>query len=689
MKSPIIFRVFKNDQIQFVKQFVDKDQIVIGQSAPDAEQIDIQLDSSEVSAIHCLVEKRGSEYYVCDLGSAQGTFKNGTKVVDDKIGPGDEIVVGPFKIVFLTMPAIANKKEPKKAEASAPSVPLGAAPVVEKPSAAVPPPPPKAEPPSVEKPVVVKPVAPPAPSKPNIQNTISIQRPTLKNGLSFKSKKNKHDKTFAPANAHSNLSEFIRTGKGDTVQVITSWKGRVLDTKSFKAQGSYKAGPAQEIQLPVGTLTTDTILIDCSSSVVVFIPQQSQAQVKRDDELQVINDTKYKLSQDEVVYVNFSNGMQIAVRYVPASKAVVMESPIILTSSELTGILCALIIAALTSLIVSVYTPKDVKEDEDVQRVAQVIFNKPPPPLPKPVVTTPEQTPEVKKEEVKKPEVKKEVKVAKAAEEEKHKGDVNKPDAKSQQAQKAGRAAEVKPKDPKLKTKMFTSTKQGGAVKTGETAGANAQSKEKDPTNSGLLAAFGSGGARSKLDKAYNGSGELLGAGEKATGTSGFNENRAGDDLGSKFKDTGAGGKGTATQGIAGVGTKGRGTGMSAFGTGDGFGSKDQVAIVAGGAEEEFTGSIDREAVRRAVRSAMSAFKACYEREYKKDTKLEGKVVVAWEIHEKGIGKNSVVVKDKSTIGNSAVENCVRERVLTIRYPEPPAGTFAEVTYPFVFQGQK
>ena len=462
-------------------------------------------------------------------------------------------------------------------------------------------------------------------------------------------------------------------------------KGRVLDTKSFLASGTYKAGSTEAIKLPEGTVTSNVVLID---QLNVLIPAAAKAQVKRGNELNNISE-KYKLAQDEVVYLNFTTGIELAIRFVPNSKNVVMESPIILTSSELTGILFALIIAALTSLIVSVFTPKDIKQDEDIQRVAQVIFNKPPPVVAPPVIKTPEQKPDVVKEVEKKPVEKKEVKAAKISEEQKNKGDVTKPDAKAQQAEKAGRAAEVKPKDPKLKTKMFTSTKQGGAIKTGEKAGANAQSKEKDPTNSGLLAAFGSGGARSKLDKAYNGSGELLGAGEKATGTSGFNENRAGDDLGSKFKDTGAGGKGTATQGIAGVGTKGRGNGMSGYGSGDGFGSKDQVAIQAGGAEEDFVGSIDREAVRRAVKSAMSAFKACYERELKKDSKLEGKVVISWEIHEKGVGKNSKVVKDKSTIGNSSVEECVRERILAIRYPEPPAGTVAEVTFPFLFSGQK
>ena len=675
MKSPIIFRVFKDNQIQFVKQFVDKDQIVIGQLAPaDAgSQIDISLDSSEVSAIHCLIEKRGTEYYVCDLGSAQGTFKNGTQVVDSKVGPGDEIQVGPFKIVFLTMPAVAAVPEP--AVAQAPVTP--APPIV---AAAAP-----------------KPVAPPVapsqvtPVKPPVitSTTFSTPKALSKGVTSFKTKTGKYQKTYAPASAHGQLSEFIRAGKGDSVQVITSWKGRVLDTVTFKAQGLYKAGLSQAIQLPQGTLNSEMVLLDCSSGVQINVPTDATAEVKRENEVSAVSQSKHRLQQDEVVYINFKNGIQVGIRFAPMSGLVSMESPIMLGSAELTGLLCALILAALTSLIVSVYSPKETKKDDEVQRVAQVIFNKPPPPLPKPVeIKIPVEKVEVKPVE-KKPEEKKPVKMAKASEVSQIKGDVTKPEAKSQAATKAGRASEVKPKDPKLKTKMFTSTKQGGAVKTGETAGANAQSKEKDATNSGLLAAFGSGGARSKLDKAYNGSGELLGAGEKATGSSGFNENRAGDDLGSKFKDTGAGGKGTATQGIAGVGTKGRGNGMSAYGSGDGFGAKDQVAIQAGGAEEEFVGSIDKEAVRRAVKSAMSAFRACYERELKRDSKLEGKVVIAWEIHEKGVGKNSKVVKDKSTIGNNEVENCVRDRVLAIRYPEPPPGTVAEVVYPFLFSAQK
>jgi hypothetical protein len=233
---------------------------------------------------------------------------------------------------------------------------------------------------------------------------------------------------------------------------------------------------------------------------------------------------------------------------------------------------------------------------------------------------------------------------------------------------------------------VFTSTKQGGAIKTGNTAGANAQSANKDLSKVGLFSAFGGGGSRKNIDKAYSGAGEVMGMGEKATGTSGFNENRAGDDLGSKFKDSGAGGKGTATQGIAGVGTKGRGSGQSAYGASEGFGSKNSVAIEGGGFEESFDGTIDKEAIRRVIRQNKHELQSCYERALntlEKGRKLEGKVILSWEIIERGQARN-VKIKS-STLNNRGVEECIRSRLASWIFPEPPAGLVAEVqAYPFV-----
>ena len=151
--------------------------------------------------------------------------------------------------------------------------------------------------------------------------------------------------------------------------------------------------------------------------------------------------------------------------------------------------------------------------------------------------------------------------------------------------------------------------------------------------------------------------------------------------------NAGAGGKGTATQGIAGVGTKGRGSGMGTYGSGTGSGEKGTVSIDPGGAEESWEGTIDREAVRRVIRSILSQIKSCYERQLRSNSSLEGKVIIEFEIIEQGRVRTA---KTKSTTMNDAtVESCVATRTKEARFPEPPAGTVAVVDYPFVFGAQK
>ncbi|MFZ3228700.1 MAG: AgmX/PglI C-terminal domain-containing protein [Pseudobdellovibrio sp.] len=667
MKSPLIFRVFKNEQIHVVKQFVDKDQVVVGHDA----EVDIDLDSSEVSSIHCLIEKRGQQFYICDLGSTQGTYKSGQSILDEVISSGDEFSVGPFRIVFFVGAPKPLHTPNASSEIIIPPVPIVAIPVADN----------TTKPLKTEKPQIV--------SEPVISSSTSPRAQKF-----LKQRHGKGAKTFAPASEIKDLRDYFKPGKGQIIEVVVSWKERITNTYHFAPVGLKKLGRSLDIQIPDGSAPKDWTILDFTTGhAQIRTTSEMKVEVSKDGVIKAITDPAYRLQQNETVFISLINGMQLIIRFAPAAPVVPLESPLILSSAELSGILAALIIAALASLIVSVTAPKNIAQEEDVQRVAQVIFEKPPVPVTAAVIPPPppkvEPMPPKVPEKIKPPEPPKKVVQADIQKEQKTKGDPTKAEQKAQSAQSASRANEVKPKDSKLKTKMFTSTKQGGAIKTGDKSGANAKSKEPDPSNSGLLAAFGSGGSRSKLDKAYSGSGELLGQGEKATGSSGFNENRAGDDLGSKFKDTGAGGKGTATQGIAGIGTKGRASGTSEYGSGTGFGNKDQVNITAGGAEEDFSGSIDKEAVRRVVRSALTSFKACYDREYKKDSKLEGKVVIVWEIHEKGIAKNARVVKDKSSISNSSVEECVRSRLLALRFPEPPAGSVAEVTYPFMFQGQK
>jgi hypothetical protein len=637
LSAPLIFRVYKNDQIYVVKQFVNDERVILG-SGGGAH---INLDSSEISAIHCLIERRGDGYFLCDLGSVQGTFIGNKTVLDQQINSGDSFSIGPFRVFFL----IGHQKN-----VSSPATEADALSVADMQTATVSVP--------IAEQVIVK--------RPAAANRGAVT-PTLK--------------------------DVVRVGQGTQAEVIVSWHERVLNTYHFSSKQVVSVGTNADVSIPLpqGSPQRVPLLQLKSDRIEIFLSSEMNAELLREGEYIKISDDKLILKTNEACYIELSNGIQLAIRFAPKSPPFIFASPIVIGISEFIGVLASLILAVVTSLVVSVSKPKAEAPIEDTQILAQVIFTPPKMPItpPDPNEVT-NQPPTKVAPQLQPPEpVVQKIELSDQNREAKIQGPTNVPIAQTSEAANSGQATAIKPKEAQLKAKMFTSTKQGGAVKTGANSAANAKSKEPDLNNTGLLAAFGTGGARTKLDKAYNGSGELIGAGEKATGSSGFNSDRAGNDLGSRAKDTGAGGMGTATQGITGVGTQGRGTGMAGMGTGTGFGNKGKVQIVGGGSEEAFVGSIDKEAVRRVVKSALQQFKACYEREYHMNSKLEGKVVVQWEIHAQGVAKNAIVIQSRSTLNNPAVEECVKNRMMALKFPEPPPGTAAEVTYPFIFQGQK
>ncbi|MFP5518692.1 MAG: AgmX/PglI C-terminal domain-containing protein [Bdellovibrionia bacterium] len=716
MKLPIIFRIFKNGQLKEVKQ-LDQDQIVIGHNA----DVHLDLDGEGVSAIHCLIEKRDSGYYICDLGSQGGTFKNGQAILDEQIESGDEITIGEFKFQFFV-----GAPKPKAAPSS--SMPAQVAPAKTVVEQVIPVKPEeiklvdevttKIESSAVaavvaETPVSVNQVKGAASipaSIPELKEEISVvtaksvtTKPEIKSPKNQSYKKKKSSGTFAPPSEVKDMRSHLKVGKGVHVEVLVIWGDRILDSHHFSKKMLVKAaaenGP-QEIALPNSFLKAGFPLLDLRNGVRVQASHDLRIEVKSTDEIQdevhtnvasriqpIQAGKSIKLEQNEVVFLSSkSTPLQLAIRFSPQPPAVSLIPPFIFSASEMSALVFAIVLMGLLKFYIDSTIPSEMaeKEQEEVQRVAQVIFNAPdkpkppPPPEPEPEkpVPPPPQPP--------KPKPPEKVEMADKTKETQRKGEqTNVATGKNQVAK---RAAEVAPKpNSKNRPKSFTSTRQGGAVKTTNTAGANAQSANKDPNNVGLLSAFGSGGVRQKLDKAYSGSGELLGMADRATGTSGFAEDRAGDDLGSRFKDTGAGGKGTATQGISGVGTKGRSSGMSAYGAADGFGNKSSVEVQSGGAEESFVGSIDKEAIRRVIRAKLHEIKSCYERVLNtlpKGQRLEGKVVIKWEIIDRGQARAARV---KSTsLRNSAVEACMVSRLQSWVFPEPPENTVADVEYPFV-----
>ncbi len=201
MKSPLIFRVFKNDQIYVVKQFVDKDQVIIGHEA----EVDIDLDSNEISSIHCLVEKRDQQFFICDLGSTGGTYKNGKSVLDEEIFSGEEFSVGPYRVVFFV-------GAPKPVHTPKVSSEIVIEPIAQPVQSSRTTPPPVSSSSVASESVIVK---VPAAEKPKINSENINSKLNSNTGLNlkkFSSKKGK--KTFAPSSEIKDLREFIKPGKG-------------------------------------------------------------------------------------------------------------------------------------------------------------------------------------------------------------------------------------------------------------------------------------------------------------------------------------------------------------------------------------------------------------------------------------------------------------------------------------------
>lgn len=729
MKSPLIFRVFKNNQLHEVKQF-DSEQVVLGNN----DEAGILLEDDAVSSIHALIELRGDVFYVCDLGSTTGTMKNSQPILDEAIHSGDELQIGPFRILFyvgIPKPAakpILAAPPPATAEAQPPTVLV--APIIAQPSVVATPPPTAEEKPpaALVTPIIAPPqttpaVAPQAPApqqpapaiKPSVPTENEAQKikeevavviapiPVVTSPQRSESKPqlrsphtslttSKKGPTFAPPSHVKDMRTFLKPTKGNSIQVLVCWKERILTTYQVKLGQAGEVGRKEgKIALPEAFGNQGFKIVETHPITIVNVPPGVQAELITQQGSAPTSESMIKLQQGEMVVLRSSSSpMEVYIRFVPASRESLFVPPFFLSSGELSGLLASIIIAVIFAVYISATTPRDLNqtEEEDITRTAQIIFNenKPPPKPPTPPPPPPPQQVEAPPPPPEPPKAK-----PKVVEDAKTKApQVRGTGARAQGAQAQARAAEVAPiPNSQNRPKKFTAAKSGGAVKLGAEAGANAQSAQKDVSKIGLFSALSTGGIRNKLDQAYSGSGEALGDADKATGSSGMGENRAGDDLGSRFKEVGRGGQGVSTQGIADIGIKGRSTGQGMKGTTFGIGDRDAVKIEAGGREENFVGTINKEHVRRVVRAGIPAMRGCYDGITATMSSVErrqfvGKVVLTWDIVAKGRAENVRV--RSSTINNDELETCIKNRLAGWTFPEPPGDLTAEVSYPFIFK---
>ncbi|MGE3974894.1 MAG: AgmX/PglI C-terminal domain-containing protein [Bdellovibrionales bacterium] len=663
MKQLLFFRVYKNNELISVKQFQES-QIIVGQSYENT----LQLDAHGVSPVHSMVEEREGKYFICDLGSESGTFVNGKKILDSAIMSGDEITIGPFRVEFYV--GVPKPKAPppafeKKSEAPTASVPPS---------------------------VTAKPVTP-TPQKPvefsregmgiDTQGVPLPSRPQNKNPTPSAPRVSQTTHgTYAPPSQVSEVYQIVKPEKGNVVEILVAWNERIIETKQFEDHGIVTVGshPSNKIILPVfgsshvkhpflkiealvTLLVTDSMTVEVTSENGKVVTQQ---------DLRVQNrlipggaGSSLTLQQGEMAKVHFGGGVSVLVRYTSSGAKPITAPFFDLSSSELVGAIATLVASAILGLYLLVYAPNIKTEEipqEEPPRKAQFIYKK-----------RVEVTEEAAGNKEAPKEEKKAVDAAKGAASDAPRH--NKP------------ATEVKPttanpgKDKGIKKgSAAKETKQKEAA-----AATPAPPAPKDVSKTGLLSVFGAKGTQAQLRQTDKGAGLVGGLGQTATGAGAEIGAGAGTVPGAGTKDIGKSGKGESTFGISGIQTKGRGGGVSGYGTGT-LGEKGNATVIPGGDGEAFTGTIDREGIRRVVKANARQIQACYEKALNQDPGLHGKILLEWEIGDRGRVLSARV--KSSTLNNSIVEQCMIGHLKTWRFPEPPADQVAVVAFPFVFMSQ-
>ncbi len=721
MSEPIVIRVFFKEKLIAVKQF-EQDQIIIGKKGDSA----LVLRHKDVAELHCVIEKRGNTYFLCDLGSEIGTIIHNEKVLEHPLKSGDVFFINELEVHFFigkptfTTPQTVTEKakseeakiyieeelgtfsepkepklnEPKSFKIDSPFLDMGTKNIktdnfAQKPK------------------LKVKPKT----SASGFEMMDLDRRPepleNLGEGLNYRLG------TFAPQAKFEDIDEIIDVNsRGSVVEVLLTWKERILSASHFDSKQKVFLGNKEDCQLKLSILEFKHYFININNGAEIRLPVKMDgflyrgqqriplSTLKRSGQLQLDGDSYIlNLAQGEMIRCFLmGDRIQAYVRYVEQTPKAMPMPVFDFTTSELVSIGMAFVVSIFIALFMAFNVPQSLDDIdtlvEDQYRIATVEF-KPPRNQPEPIeeVVPKVPIPEPEKKVVKKvTDEKKQVKpIANVKPTTKlpvkqNLGTKGAPKKVQVVDSSAGKPKELAPNDVKKPSKSVVSNKSGGAISTGK-EGANAQSAKKDVTKSGLLSVLSSGGAASTLDKAYSGAGTTFGLADKATGYGGQASDRQGEGLGTDLKNVGAGGKGTATVGIAGVGSKGRGGGEASYGGNNGLGDKGELAIVnIEGNTDDFVSTIDREAIKRIVQSNRNAIKSCYDKELTKNPTLSGKIVLQWQITDGGRMINAKV--KSNDMQTNTLGPCIINRLSVLKFPDPGPTEIAEVAFPFVFEAR-
>lgn len=147
---------------------------------------------------------------------------------------------------------------------------------------------------------------------------------------------------------------------------------------------------------------------------------------------------------------------------------------------------------------------------------------------------------------------------------------------------------------------------------------------------------------------------------------------------GSEGEGAGGGGKSVGIGALVGNQTGG-GMGAGDYGLSP---SKGHVIEINQIEELVILGGLDPDVIAAIIRRNLPQIRHCYEEQLVRYAKLKGKVTVSFVIGGTGNVKRANIIE--SSLGNRQTENCIRDKILTWKFPQPRGGGEVGVKYPFL-----
>lgn len=144
----------------------------------------------------------------------------------------------------------------------------------------------------------------------------------------------------------------------------------------------------------------------------------------------------------------------------------------------------------------------------------------------------------------------------------------------------------------------------------------------------------------------------------------------------------------TGLSGLGGIGTKGAGGGMGGYGDtafgGVGSGTLSAVPLANDAKVDE---GLDRSQIQATIMRYLSQVRACYEEGLKRNQALIGQVTMHFEIN--GAGNLNYSRVGRSSLGDRPVEECISQKMMNWKFPQPRGGVNVKVSYPFMLRPVK